>query len=118
MQQTETDRNAEETQREIDGHGDTTGKIFSFGSLIFRFRANTSCLPLQTSKPQVIDKQRRLGHRTFSLPDEMEILPAPATPLRKRILRYCTSIQLKPRKRRFSTFLETRTKLYCILMQF
>lgn len=35
----------------------------------------------------MIDKQRKLGHRTFSLPDELDLVPAPATPLRKRILR-------------------------------
>ncbi|XP_063686153.1 uncharacterized protein LOC134819927 isoform X1 [Bolinopsis microptera] len=35
----------------------------------------------------VIDKQRRLGHRTFCLPQELDLVPAPGTPLKKRILR-------------------------------
>ncbi|KAL5266244.1 hypothetical protein ACHWQZ_G003609 [Mnemiopsis leidyi] len=35
----------------------------------------------------MVEKQRRLGHRTFSLPDELDLVPAPATPLKKRILR-------------------------------
>jgi hypothetical protein len=42
---------------------------------------------LYDSTPQMIEKQRRLGHRTFSLPEELDLVPAPATPLKKRILR-------------------------------
>eukprot|EP00116_Pleurobrachia_bachei_P009531 sb/3469793/ len=43
---------------------------------------------LNTEIRLIIDKQRKLGHRTFSLPDEIDVLPSPAaTPLRKRIFR-------------------------------